>query len=271
MSGIGGSSYEYHIRCLAMSLANQSMDRECRVVVMNHRGTSKTPLTSGKLYDTRDTSDFRDIIQGLKQSYPRAPLVGVGFSMGANLLTRYLGEQGNKSPLAAGIAICCPFDMHALGVAVHRKSLFNDKVFHPTLIQAFKRMTTRNYDVLKASSIGYDMDAIMNVKSLSEFDSLTHAKTYNYKDCWDYYRDSSSVEYVGSIKTPYLAINTVDDPVSMAKTIPLQHFRANPYTALALLEHGGHLGLFTGMTPEIWYLNPVTEFINGALTCRLLI
>ncbi|KAJ2050029.1 hypothetical protein H4S04_002854 [Coemansia sp. S16] len=266
MSGIAGSSYEYHIRCLAMSLANQSMGRECRVVVMNHRGTSKTPLTTGKLYDARDTGDFCDIIQGLKNSYPQAPLVGVGFSMGANLLTRYLGEQGSKSPLAAGIAICCPFDMHALAVAVHRKSLFNDQVFHPTLTSAFKRMAKRNYDVLKASSIGYDMDAIMNVKCLSEFDSLTHAKMY--KDCWDYYRDSSSVAHVGFIRTPYLAINTVDDPTSVASSIPLGHFRENPYTALALLEHGGHLGLFTGINPEIWYLSPVAEFINGVLASR---
>ncbi|KAJ2071321.1 hypothetical protein GGH13_003429 [Coemansia sp. S155-1] len=249
-----------------MSLANQSKGRECRVVVMNHRGTSKTPLTTGKLYDARDTGDFCDIIQGLKNSYPQAPLVGVGFSMGANLLTRYLGEQGSKSPLVAGIAICCPFDMHALAVAVHRKSLFNDQVFHPTLTSAFKRMAMRNYDVLKASSIGYDMDAIMNVKCLTEFDSLTHAKTY--KDCWDYYRDSSSVAHVGYIRTPYLAINTVDDPTSVARSIPLGHFRENPYTALALLEHGGHLGLFTGINPEIWYLNPVAEFINGVLTSR---
>ncbi|KAJ2822217.1 hypothetical protein FBU31_004656 [Coemansia sp. 'formosensis'] len=238
---------------------------------MNHRGTSKTPLTSDKLYDARDTGDFREIIQKLNNDYPQAPLVGIGFAMGANLLTRYLGEQGDISPLTAGVAICCPFDMCALASVVHSETPFNDQVFHPTLTLAFKRMIRRNYDLLKASSIGYDMDAIMNVKNLIEFDSLTHVKTYNYNGCWDYYRGSSSSAHVGHIKTPYLAINTVDDPVSMATAIPLKHFRTNPHTALALLEQGGHLGLFSGVDPKIWYLNPVAEFISGVLASTRLV
>ncbi|KAJ2744316.1 hypothetical protein GGI20_003073 [Coemansia sp. BCRC 34301] len=266
MTGIGGSSYEYHIRCLAMSLAHQSNGHGCRVVVVNYRGASKTPLTTGKMYNVQDTGDYGEVVQKLKQSYPQAPLVGVGFSLGANLLTRYMGEQGSTSPLAAGIVMCCPFDMHAFALVVHKKSVFNNCIFQPTLVGAYKRLVLRSYDVIKASSAGYNMDALMNIKSMGEFDSLTHAKTHNYQDCWEYYQSSSSTAYVSSIKAPYLAISTMDDPVTRAESIPLQRFQENPYTALALLERGGHLGFFAGPDPQIWYLDPVAEFINGVVS-----
>jgi len=39
--------------------------------------------------------------------YPRAPLLGVGFSLGANVMTRYLAEEGEKSRLRAGCALAC--------------------------------------------------------------------------------------------------------------------------------------------------------------------
>ena len=43
----------------------------------------------------------------LSKRYPRAPLIGVGFSLGANVLTRYLAEEGSSSRLVAGCALGC--------------------------------------------------------------------------------------------------------------------------------------------------------------------
>ena len=43
----------------------------------------------------------------LKYKYPHAPLLGVGFSLGANVLTRYLAEEGEQSRLIAGCALAC--------------------------------------------------------------------------------------------------------------------------------------------------------------------
>lgn len=43
----------------------------------------------------------------LNHKYPDAPLLGLGFSLGANLLTRYLGEEGERSKLKAGAALGC--------------------------------------------------------------------------------------------------------------------------------------------------------------------
>ena len=34
-------------------------------------------------------------------------MVGIGFSLGANVLTRYLGEEGERSLLSSGCAMAC--------------------------------------------------------------------------------------------------------------------------------------------------------------------
>jgi predicted alpha/beta-fold hydrolase len=39
--------------------------------------------------------------------YPKAPLLGLGFSLGANVMTRYLAEEGHHSRLVSGCALAC--------------------------------------------------------------------------------------------------------------------------------------------------------------------
>lgn len=72
------------------------------------------PLTSPQLYSALYTDDIRVAVMYIHKQYPRAPLIGIGFSLGANVLTRYLAEEGEKSRLIAGCALACvgpPFSL----------------------------------------------------------------------------------------------------------------------------------------------------------------
>lgn len=60
-----------------------------------------------KFYSAAPTDDLRCGLLYLSHKYPNAPLVGIGFSLGANVLTRYLGEEGIRSRLVAGLALAC--------------------------------------------------------------------------------------------------------------------------------------------------------------------
>jgi predicted alpha/beta-fold hydrolase len=57
------------------------------------------PVTSPKLYTAGSTDDLRQALMYISYSYPHAPLLGLGFSIGANKLTRYLAEEGENSRL----------------------------------------------------------------------------------------------------------------------------------------------------------------------------
>ncbi|KAJ2723127.1 hypothetical protein GGI07_002830 [Coemansia sp. Benny D115] len=266
MPGLGGSSYEYHIRRLAKVLGEG--ENGYQVAIMNHRGSGRTPLTSGRIYNGYDTEDFGDIVKHIAAANPGTPLVAMGYSLGANLLTKYLGEQGDASLFTAAVAICCPFDTEIAGRSLDARNFLNDKLFQPNLVATIKRVISRNLAVIKTSKVEYDIDSIMKAKRMSELDNLITAKTYGHQDCWAYYRAASSTRYVDTIRTPFLAINSLDDPITPHEGIPYEKFKTNPFLALAVTKHGGHLGFFTGMSPRIWYLDPVKQFFDSLLLAK---
>lgn len=53
------------------------------------------------------TDDIRSALLYISAKYPKAPLLGVGFSLGANVLTRYVGEEGVNSRLKAAAVLAC--------------------------------------------------------------------------------------------------------------------------------------------------------------------
>lgn len=261
MSGLGGSSYEYHIRCLVKHLGTKGF----RAVVMNHRGTSRTPLTSPRIYDASSTEDLDDIVRCLGTRYPKAPLACVACSMGANVLTKYLGEQGENCQLRAGIAICCPFDLELTCRAMEADTFLNNKVFQPNLTATIKRYLNRHTDTILSGEVEYDWPAMRRARRMSEIDTVITAKTYSLQDCWEYYKTASSAPYVDNIRTPYLAINSLDDPVTRVEGIPVDKFKTNPFTLLALVKNGGHLGFFSGMRAKIWHLPRIAQFLEAVV------
>lgn len=96
-----------------------------RGVVVNFRGCKSTPvtspathcqsvctgagvpITSPQLYSAGHTEDYRAAILYVRMKYPMAPLLGIGFSLGANVITRYVAEEGDKCRLVSAVALGC--------------------------------------------------------------------------------------------------------------------------------------------------------------------
>lgn len=66
-----------------------------------------TPLTTPRLYTAGHTDDLRQALTFIVNKYPRAPLLGMGFSMGANIMTRYVAEEGDRSRLSSAVVLSC--------------------------------------------------------------------------------------------------------------------------------------------------------------------
>ena len=43
----------------------------------------------------------------IRTKYPNAPLLGIGFSLGANVITRYVAEEGDRCRLVSAVALGC--------------------------------------------------------------------------------------------------------------------------------------------------------------------
>ncbi|KAJ2458833.1 medium-chain fatty acid ethyl ester synthase/esterase 2 [Coemansia sp. RSA 2424] len=215
------------------------------------------------MYHPVHTDDIQATLALLSTNYTNASFSCVAFSLGAVMLTRYLAEHPADSRLSAAIAICCPFDTRVAFTAMDSPSIFNDYVFNPNITKAIKRYVAKHQAAIQSGPIKYDFDAIRKATRMRQIDTLMTAPFGGFNSCDEYYEGASTVALVPSIQTPFLAINSRDDSCVPIEAIPISAFEANPYTALALVNNGGHLGFFTGLVPTIWYIDPVIEFLSA--------
>lgn len=70
-------------------------------------GTSRCTSCSASF-----TEDLRCVVDHVRAAHPEAgAMFAAGWSLGANILTMYLGEEGEATPLDAAVAMCNPFDL----------------------------------------------------------------------------------------------------------------------------------------------------------------
>ncbi|URE42024.1 hypothetical protein MUK42_16115 [Musa troglodytarum] len=225
--GLTSDSFSSYVKHAAYTMAKHGWN----VVVSNHRGLGGISITSDCFYNAGWTEDLREVVNYLHYEYWRAPLFAVGTSIGANILVKYLGEDGENTPIAGAVSVCSPWDLVVCDRFISRK-----------LVQRF-------YD--KALTIG--------LKGYAQFHALFGTLTVMPLAMLE----SLSVGFIGNVAVPLLCISSLDDPVCTREAIPWDECRANQNIVLATTAHGGHLAYFEGLTAHsLWWVGAVREFLN---------
>lgn len=102
-------SYESYVRSILAAACPSVREGGLgyRGVVINFRGCASVPITSPMLYSAGYTDDLRTALMYIQNLYPDSPLLGLGFSLGANIMCRYFGEEGKNSRLVSGCVLGC--------------------------------------------------------------------------------------------------------------------------------------------------------------------
>ncbi|ORY15457.1 Alpha/Beta hydrolase protein [Clohesyomyces aquaticus] len=255
LHGLTGGSHEVYLRQVIAPL----LDAGWAACVVNSRGCAGTKITSPELYNARSTWDVRQSVKWLRETFPNRPLFAVGFSLGANVLTNYVAEEGVKCELKAAVVCSNPWDLEVCNLALKR-SYIGREVYSKTMGQNMKNLyETHKEQILKNPKI--DPERVMACKYLFEFDRVIQAPTWGYPTEGAYYRDAQSCDAVTAIKIPFLAINAEDDPISSIEAIPFEEFKQNPYTVLCTTNWGGHLSWFQ-IGGNRWFATAVAEFLK---------
>ncbi|MGQ0622458.1 MAG: YheT family hydrolase [Panacagrimonas sp.] len=215
-----------------------------RIVLCTRRGHGGLPLTAPRVNTMGCTDDLREQLSRIRHEFPESPLYGVGVSAGSGLLVRYLGEEGARSLLRAGVAYCPGYD---IGVAWTRTQPFYSRAMAKRLRRHFMEPHSQAFAHLG----GYG--ACLTARDLSEF----HDNLYEMAGCasFDAYLERSNPMGVfDRITAPTMILNAEDDPVCVIENA-LDHLEAIkriPDALLVRTARGSHCAFFEGWRARSW-------------------
>lgn len=236
-------------------------------VLMHFRGCGSKTNRKAQTYHSGQTSDVSEFVDFLKQKHPTNPLFSIGFSLGGNVLTKYVGEREN-SHLDGAIAISSPLNLSECSKTVNQGFA---KVYQKYLLDKLKRSTDKKIDALNGSEpLLLDKQQLDNISNMGEFDQLVTAPLNGFSSAEDYYEKSSGKQFLSSITTPTLIIHAQDDPFMNHTVIPTDDEMSSS-VQFELSKKGGHVGFLAGsnpLKPEFWLETRSIKFIKQLLTER---
>jgi len=222
-----------------------------RCVVLNHVGmTPGVRVTGSRIFTIGYTGDLALLVDHLTASYPSTRILLVGYSMGANIVVKYLGEQRIRPRAVVGaISVCQGYSiLDYSGLIPAMRGLH--KFYFLYIAIWYKRYILAHRHVLLTDKVKkrFDLDEqkITRAKNIMELDEQYSRRIYGYPNLHDFYKDSSCLFHLEKVEVPLVMINSKDDPMVPYSRVQAVRQIANRHDKATLieLEHGGHLGFY---------------------------
>ncbi len=238
LHGLEGSAESSYARMLM----HAALERQWRPCVLHFRdcGDYRNPLP--RRYHAGETGDIRHFLRTLHEQGQTGPILAVGYSLGGNVLLKYLGESGTNSRLQAAGAVCVPLNLHVCAEALN---IGFSKFYQRILLKNMKSSVQRKFD---RDTAAFDWDRAMAAEDFAGFDDAVTAPLHGFDGMNDYYDRCSSAQFLKDVTRPTLVINSLDDPFMTPEVIP-HHDRLSEHVTLEIADAGGHVGFVEGGTP----------------------
>ena len=257
LHGLEGSSNANYIASISKYLSKQKTD----AVVVNFRGCSGEENRLFESYHSGKTDDLDAVIKHINKEHNYKKIIVLGYSLGGNLVLKYMGEQGENldKSITGAIAISVPCDLTGSSIALSRST---NKIYLLRFMITLRRKTLQKLKKFPNSFL--NKQKIRATKSFKDFDNLYTAPAHGFKDAEDYYIKNSSKQFLAKITKPTLLLNALDDTFLNDECFPFEIAKENKYLFLETPKHGGHVGFnskFIG-TNGHWLEKRIYDFIK---------
>ena len=215
--------------------------------VLIFRGCGTRMNRQRRMYHSGETSDLQLAVDRAVTDSPNQPIVLAGFSLGGNVLLKWLGEQGSGVPsqIRGAAAVSVPFDLEAGARQIeHGFSRIYTYSFLRSLVAKARVKLQAFPDLFDGSRLG-------SARTLYDFDDIVTAPVHGFADAHDYYSRSSSLQFLGGVRVPTLLLSALDDPFLPPSTAAavLEQSSDNACLHAEFYPRGGHVGFVAGATP----------------------
>ena len=241
LHGLEGSSRAPYVLRLVSACAARGLS----AVAVNFRGCSGERNRLPRLYHSGETTDLARVVDRLATERPGRPLGVAGFSLGGNVVAKWLGERGDALPaeVRAGAVISAPFDLARCADAIDGPGgmarLYRARFLRTLRAKALDK--TRRFEGLPFTAA-----EVRACHTFARFDDVVTSRLHGFEGARDYWTRSSSGRALAGLRRPLLAIAAEDDPIVPGDTLPLEAARGSQALTLETYPAGGHVGFVSG-------------------------
>ncbi|HYE01554.1 MAG TPA: hypothetical protein VEH84_19380, partial [Alphaproteobacteria bacterium] len=206
------------------------------------------------MYHAGRWQDLAWVLEQLSRPLTENGLVLIGYSLGANMLLRFLGDSGQAGRVRAAVAVSAPIDLHATSARmlerrnyVYMRYLLNGMVADAMISPGLS-------DELKA--------AARKARNCWEFDDTVVAPRNGFASASDYYDRCQGLGALPRIGVPTLVIHAHDDPWIPVAPYLAFDWASNPKLVPLLPLSGGHVG-FHGKNGTVWTDDCILAFLGA--------
>ena len=240
----------------------EAQRRDWGVDIMLFRGCGEQPNRTRRFYHSGETEDIAFVVDRVTHEHPDSLIGLAGFSLGGNVLLKWLGERGASRPanVAAAAAVSVPFDLGRSAAHIDRGFA---RVYQAHFLRSLRRKTLAKMqhfpDLVHPQRLS-------GARSIRAFDDVVTAPIHGFRDAEDYYARSSAIGWIEHIRLPTLLLNAVDDPFLPPDVLAdVQGIaQTNPALHIDFPARGGHVGFVSGRFPwraDYWAERRVADFL----------
>jgi len=231
-------------------------------VGMNFRGCSGETNRQLRSYHSGETEDLDFVIQQIARTENYENILLVGFSLGGNIILKYIGENGeqlNKN-IKAAVCFSTPVDLESCTIEINK---WDNSLYRWRFLRSLKEKAKEKAEMFPGS---FDLAKALKAKDFADFDGAVTAPIHGFRSAKDYWTKSSSKPFLTNIKIPTLLINARDDSFLSELCYPFKEANENPNFFLETPAHGGHVGFVKfGADQAYWSEQKAIAFVNEML------
>lgn len=257
LHGLEGSKDSHY----AKGMLNAIKARGWIAVLMHFRGCSGKPNRHACSYHSGDIRDISYLTEHLIAHYKHCVFSILGFSLGGNVLTKYLAKVPNN-PYRAAAVICAPLDLASCSARINQGF---SQLYQKYLLKMLKESTLAK---IRHKLIAHIKPLqLAKITTLFEFDDQVTAPLNGFANAQHYYQQASGKQELAHIKQPCLFVHSADDPFLNHQAI-LPQYNFPKHITFEISQRGGHVGFIYGnnpFKPKYWLEQRIPDFFANYL------
>jgi len=253
--GLGGSEDSSYMRASTRHFLGLGYP----VLRLNLRGAGPSRGHCRFRYHAGRSEDLRHVVERMDERLAGRGLFLVGYSLGANLLLKYLGEAGPRAAVLGAASISAPIDL-----AGARRGLMRPRnvLYHRYLLACLKAETAR---------LPLDPPTpreLATIRTIYAFDERILAPRVGFAGADDYYRRAMALPFLPEIAVPTLVIQSRDDPWIPFAPYAAFGWAAQPHLLPLFPRRGGHVGFHGRGGTVPWHDRCIALFLERCAAGR---